>query len=377
MNRNLNLLMAAVGVVGANSLVLAPVSAAVGQDLGQAPADVMQAAAAFGVATAVSALFLAPLIDRIGAGRMMRLALLVLSVALAASGLAPDFGWLLAAQAGAGLASGVALPAAYALAAEVAPPGRAAAALGRVLTGWTLALVFGVTTSAILADLLNWRAVFGLTATAALLLAIAGRGLPDTRADRITLPWAALPRPGVARGLLLQLAMMVAFYGTYSFLGAHLDRLGLSTLQGAIPVLAYGIGFGLAGRFDPWLDRRGYGGAAPFVFAGVAASLVAIATLGGTLTGLTLAFFAWGLANHLGLGLLVGRLTTVAGAQRGAVLGLNSAITYLAVVLGAAGLRTAFDLGGLSLCAVIGAVLAATIAVEALTGRDRSPAVQG
>ncbi|MEM7645186.1 MAG: MFS transporter, partial [Pseudomonadota bacterium] len=249
-----------------------------------------------------------------------------------------------------------------------------AQALGRVLTGWTLAMVFGVTLSAILADLMNWRVVFAATATGAALLALVLRTLPNTAGKTVTLPWIALPLPGVARALMVQAAMMIAFYGTYSFLGAHLDRLGLSPLMGALPVLAYGIGFGLSGALDPWLDRRGYGGAAPLVFLAVAAALAAIALVGTSLVGLTAAFFAWGLANHLGLGLIVGRLTQAAGGRKGAVLGLNSAVTYLCVVIGAAGFRPAFETGGLALCALIGAGLALAIAAEALTRRDRSPA---
>ena len=354
MDRNLNLLMVAVGVVGANSLVLAPVSPVVGAALGRAPAEIMQASAAFGLATAASALLLAPLIDRFGAARMLRLALVGLAAALAASGLAGNFATLTAAQALAGLASGIALPAAYALAADLASPGREAQALGRVITGWTLALVFGVTLSAILADLVHWRAIFALTAATAGSLAMAISGLPNRSGGAVTAPWTALPLPGVARSLAAQLALMLSFYGTYSFLGAQLDAIGQGTLQAALPVLAYGIAFGLSGKLDPWLDRRGYGGAAPWVYAADAAILLLIALFSGTVIGLTVAFCLWGVTKHLGLGLMVARVTTAGGAQRGAVLGLNSAVTYLAVVGGAVGFRPLFEAGGLAACAALG-----------------------
>lgn len=376
-DRALLLLMAAVGLIGANSLVLAPISAAVGDSLDRAATDVMQAAAGFGMATALSALLLAPLIDRLGAARMLRAMLVLLAFGTALSGAAPAFGWLLTGQVLAGIASGVALPASYALAAETARPGQAAQALGRVLTGWTLALIFGVTVSALLADFVNWRTIFAATAGASVLLAVGTGGLPDTAGRPISPPWTALPHPGVPSGLLVQFALMGAFYVTYSFLGAHLSQIGLGPGHGAIPVLAYGIGFGLSGRFDPWLDRQGYGGAAPRVFGAVALALGLIATFGATVAGLSLAFFLWGLANHLGLGLTVGRLTNAAGEERrGAVLGLNSAVTYLAVVAGAAGGRPVFETGGLALCATLGAALAALCAIEALSRRARSTAAQ-
>ncbi|MEM7488263.1 MAG: MFS transporter [Pseudomonadota bacterium] len=369
MDRNLNLLMVAVGVVGANSLVLAPVSPAVGAALDRTPAEIMQAAAAFGLATAASALLLAPLIDRIGAARMLRLALIGLATALAASGLAGSFATLAAAQALAGLASGIALPAAYALAADLAPPGRAAQALGRVITGWTLALVFGVTLSAVLADLVHWRAVFALTAATAAILALAIAGLPNHGGQPVTAPWTALPLPGVARALAAQLALMLSFYGTYSFLGAQLDAIGQGTLEAALPVLAYGIAFGLSGRLDGWLDRRGYGGAAPWVYTADAAILLLIAVLSGTLWGLAIAFALWGVTKHLGLNLMVARVTAAGGARKGAVLGLNSAVTYLAVVGGTVGFRPLFEAGGLAACAALGAVLCAGLAAEALIRR--------
>ncbi|MEM9796654.1 MAG: MFS transporter [Pseudomonadota bacterium] len=285
--------------------------------------------------------------------------------AFARCAISPGFAVLALAQGLAGLASGIALPAAYALAAEIAPPGRAAAALGRVLTGWTLALVFGVTLSAVMADLLHWRATFVLIAGAAGLLIWPTRRLPNRSGNTITLPWAALAQPGVVPGLLAQLALMTGFYGTYSFLGAHLFGLGLEPTHGAVPVLAYGIGFGLSGRFDPWLDRRGYSGAGPRVFVAVAGALGGMAVFNDSVLALTLVFFAWGLANHLALGLIVGRLTRVGGSRKGAVLGLNSAVTYLAVVVGAAGFAPVFAMGGLALCAAIGATLAICLAFEA------------
>ncbi len=52
----------------------------------------------------------------------------------------------------------VALPATYALATAVAPRGRGAETLGRVLTGWSLSLVAGVPLSAYVASALSWRA---------------------------------------------------------------------------------------------------------------------------------------------------------------------------------------------------------------------------
>ena len=63
------ILMSAIGVIGANSLLLSPVVTAVSQTLNATTAEVMRAASAYGLGVAAAALLLAPLGDRIGAGR--------------------------------------------------------------------------------------------------------------------------------------------------------------------------------------------------------------------------------------------------------------------------------------------------------------------
>src|SRR5687767_5139437 len=158
-----------VAVIGSNSLVLGPIAPEVARSLGSTVPAVMTAAAAFGLGTAASALFLARHIDRIGARRMLQFALALLAAALVLSALSPIVAVLVASQLVAGIASGIALPAIYSSAAAVAPPGRESRTIGIVLTGWTLSMVAGVSLSAVLADIVHWRALF--VAIAALALA--------------------------------------------------------------------------------------------------------------------------------------------------------------------------------------------------------------
>lgn len=90
---------------------------------------------------------------------------------------------LVAAQAVAGIAAGVAMPAIYASAAAIAPPGRESGTIGVVLTGWTVSMVAGVSLSAVLADLVHWRAVFAAVAvlSAIALAALSMTSLSDVR----------------------------------------------------------------------------------------------------------------------------------------------------------------------------------------------------
>ncbi|MGL6251053.1 MAG: MFS transporter, partial [Billgrantia desiderata] len=144
-SRRVLLLTAASAVIGANSLALSPIAATVAASFpGRNAADVVTAAALYGLATACSALLLASLSDRIGAERALTRALLVLSASLGAAALSPALWTLIVAQALAGLAAGVALPAIYTLTAQVAEKGRESQTLSFVLTGWTLSLVVGV-----------------------------------------------------------------------------------------------------------------------------------------------------------------------------------------------------------------------------------------
>ena len=142
------LLMCAIGIVGSNALVLSPIAGDVAATFQPRSApDVMIASAIYGAGTALSALVLAPKADQIGLRSALVWALIVLTFALALSALAPVLWVLVTAQALAGIAAGLALPAIYGLAAEVAARGRESETLGKVLTGWTLSLVAGVSLS--------------------------------------------------------------------------------------------------------------------------------------------------------------------------------------------------------------------------------------
>ncbi len=240
------LLTAAVAIVGSNSLALSPIAVSVAADFpGAGAADVMMASALFGAGTAVSALTLAPAVDRIGLARALVLALAVLAGAMAATALAPVLWLFIAAQTVAGLATGVALPATYGLAAEKAPPGQASAYLGRVLTGWTLSMVFGASAAAVVTEVAGWRLVYAVLAgvgflTLAACIAQGFWAARTGRAQGLT-PLAALKVPGIGPALMVCGVYMMAFYGLYAYLGTHLRTdLGVATWVAGLAPLVYG-----------------------------------------------------------------------------------------------------------------------------------------
>lgn len=101
--------MAAVAVIGCNSLGLSPIAPEVAHTFGVSVPEAMAGTAAFGLGTSLSALLLARHIDRVGAWRMLRIAFGLLSASLAVTAAAPFVMVLIAAQFSAGAAAGVAL----------------------------------------------------------------------------------------------------------------------------------------------------------------------------------------------------------------------------------------------------------------------------
>ncbi|MBZ9769058.1 MFS transporter [Mesorhizobium sp. CA6] len=355
------LLTGCIAVIGSNSLVLGPIAPAVAASFGASVPAVMTAAATFGLGTSASALFLARYIDRIGARRMLQGALLLLAIALVASALAPTVTMLVAAQLVAGIAAGIAMPAIYASSAAIAPPGRESGTIGVVLTGWTLSMVAGVSLSAVIADLIHWRAVFAAVAllAGAAVAGLAMSSLHDTgESGPAPSPLGALAVPGILPLLIACGAFMTAFYGVYGYLGDHLHQaLGEPVSANGLAAVAYGLGFGAAALLDGVIDRLGARRIMPFAYLLVAAVYVAIALASGGFGLLIATIAVWGLANHFGLNVLVMRLTALDPARRGTIMGLNSAVTYLAVTVGTAGFGPLYTSLGFAHCALIAAGL--------------------
>lgn len=373
-----------IGLVGANSLALGPIAPRVAESFASGVPAVMAASAAFGIGTAASALLLAGLIDRFGAGRVLRYALLGFLAALAASGAAPALPTFVGAQLLAGLAAGLALPSIYTLAALAAPPSRESDTLGIVLFGWTLSMVAGVSLSAVIADVLGWRMVYAVVVVAGL-AAMAGTtkltagGHPTGRAAPS--PFSALRVPGIAPLLFACAAFMASFYGVYGYVGDHLHRgLGLPVSAGGLLALCYGLGFGATTFLDRWIDRLGPARLLPLFFAIVGGVYLLMTVAAASYPTLLVVVFFWGMANHAALNVLILRLAALDAGRRGAIMGLNSGVTYLALFAGTTGFGPLYAgagfsaLAGLAVALMLAAALAAMLAPRAATASDQPAA---
>lgn len=368
------LLMIAVGLIGANSLILSPIAAEVAVGVGlENPADVMTAAGAYGAGVALSAMLLAPLADRFGADTTLKHALIIVTAALGITAAAPDMGFLIAGQTLAGVGVGMALPAIYTMAALIAAPGQEAQTVGKVLTGWTLAMVGGVTFSAYGAELFGWRAVFAILALAifsVLVLMYAVRLPAAPRSDRITSPVSALRVPGITGALFCVAMFSLGFYGIYNYLGTHIsETLNRPISDAGLFTLLYGLGFGFAMFFDRHFENVGPRRALAVIYVALIGLMAVFYQVTAWFSGFAVMMFAWGLINHFGLNMTVNRLTRLDPSQRGAIMGLNSSVMYICVFGATIGYRPLFDNWGLGACIIASGIIAAMGFVETLYAR--------
>ena len=365
------ILTASVGTIGANSLATGPIAPSIATEMSADISTTLYAAGSYGIGTALGALLLSPFIDKIGPRKSLIWALTGLTICFLASAASPDIFSLILAQGAAGLAAGMALPAIYAFAAQIAPKGRESTILGRVLIGWTLSLVAGVSLSSLIADMFHWRlvylvlALFGLAAGLAVL-----KAPPQSRPahqGKIEFPFHAMPLKGVRPWLAICFLFMIAFYGVYGYLGDHISsQLGLPLRASGLIAISYGIGFALASFADPILDRFGPSASAPFVMTVIAGIYLLLGLTSDAYLMIVAMAAVWGMVNHLGLNLLVAALSGLYPEKRGIVLGLNSAVTYLAASAGAFIFGPLYEQNGflwISQLASISVALAAIIAI--------------
>lgn len=376
MARHTFVLTAGVVAVGAQSFVLAPLLPDVATGLGAGVTEVGRAFAAYGLGVLVSALVLGPWLDRVA--RRPALAAGLVAVLLGAVGSASATGWtgLAAAQALVGAGVGVVLPVTYALAAELAAPGADLRATGRVLTGWSIALVGGVPLSAVLGDAVGWRGAFVALGIAAAAQIVALGALPAVRPAGTVGPAGfgpALRASGVPRLLLGVGASMTAFYAVFGFAGTELRAVhGDTAAVAALLALAYGAGFGLGATLDRHLDRLG---GHRLVAPSLGLLAVVYLVLGASVARLPVVLAAamvWGVANHVVLTALVGGLSAATDA-RGPVLALNAAATSGGAILAGAlagPVRDTVGFGGLAVAAA--AVVAVAVPVLARRAPTRS-----
>lgn len=337
---SLTILMTGIAAVGIQALMLSPLLPDIAGDLQATARELGFATGAYGVGVATAALLAAPRLGQWRKASAIRIAFAVMALSLGLCGLAWDWRILVVGQAITGLCAGVILPATYGLAADISAPERRSRAIGKVIFGWSVAMVAGIPLAAFLSDFIEWRSTFALMTAICLAMVVVIGFIPrstNTVATERVAYARVLQVPGMVVCFVATFAYMIAFYQTYTFIGDHVRHLHQqgAWLGGAV-ACSYGIGFGAAILGNAWLDRMGPARLMAFslVWVGINYLILPTATLA---MWSTLAFpFLWGLANHFCMNVLVSFIGSAPPAARSTAMGLFSFITYVAVGLGGA-----------------------------------------
>ncbi len=337
---HLLVLMAGIAAVGVQALMLSPLMPDIAQALAAGPAEIGIASGAYGVGVALSALLAAPRLGQWPKRRAIQIAFAVMATGLALCAAAFDWRLLVAGQFVTGLAAGVIIPGTYALTADLTPDDMRSRAIGRVITGWSIAMVAGIPFAALIADLASWRGTFVIVAALAAVMVFGIGLLPSAATSAAARPVSytrALAVKGIPLALFATFVNMIAFYQVYTFIGDHVrHQHGAGAWLGGLLACSYGAGFGLAVLFDGWIDRVGPARlmAASLFVLGVNYILLPLATLN-ILTAIAYPL-VWELVQHVGMNTLVSYIGAAPQAVRSTAMGLFSFITYVAVGLGGA-----------------------------------------
>jgi predicted MFS family arabinose efflux permease len=262
-------------------------------DLIAADFGVSQGAAALAVTLtqagyAAGLLFLVPLGDLWENRTLVTRTLILTALALALAGLSPTLPLFLAFSVLIGATSVIAqvlIP----LAAHLAPAGQEGAVVGKVMGGLLIGILLARSVAAGVAQLVDWRVIYGLSAIAMVVLSVVlRRMLPERRPEHVATygqimasVWHLVrTEPVLRRRALAQASMFGAFTVFWTAITYELvDRHGLS--QGAIAVFALvGAAGAIAAPVAGRLADRGMGRAASLVALLLASGSFVLAGLG-------------------------------------------------------------------------------------------------
>lgn len=185
--------------------------------------------------TALAGLIVAPTIG-LALPRLDRRTLLVWMSAFAAASnlivaIAPNLALMLVARVLLGAALSGFWTMSITVAARIAGPERLGRAVMFTSAGTSLATVAGVPMGVLLAQLLDWRGVFGIAAAASALLAIGLRVLlpsvPAQNAARISVLLETLRRPGTGLGMAGHVLVIIGHALAYTYIRIALERVQL------------------------------------------------------------------------------------------------------------------------------------------------------
>jgi predicted MFS family arabinose efflux permease len=213
-----------------------PVVIDIAADLGAPIAFVALLSTAYALPFAMTQPLIGPFGDIFAKARIIKVAIVVLAILLAAAGAAPGLSFLFTARVLAGVASAAILPIGFALIGDVFPMSQRQVAISRFLAASLIGQLVGASASGALSAAMNWRVVFYASAALTGIVALAALWrLPEKKPEQVV-PfristavhnYASVlrnPRAIVCFGTVLVEGAII--YGWLPYLGDFLRSLG-------------------------------------------------------------------------------------------------------------------------------------------------------
>lgn len=235
--------------IGIEGLVLSPILNDVAYTFSTSIAQTGWAVSSYGFALALVAPVIGLWGNHVPSKLTMSLGLILFVLASILCSVAVNFEMLVIARALCGAAAGAFLPSCYAYIGDSVAYEVRAKVMGRVMAGWSIALILGIPTGSFIAQFFGWRATFIAVGFLGFLSAILVFQLPNitplTARKQLVLADA---REVLTNGIPLLLASnffdMLSFYGVYTFLGG-IVRQSMHIESGAFSMYVIFYGFGL------------------------------------------------------------------------------------------------------------------------------------
>jgi predicted MFS family arabinose efflux permease len=361
---------------------IAPLLVVIGLDMDAPLSAVAGVASAYFLAYGLMQPVWGMISDRIGRVRVMRLSLLGAALAGVGSVLAPNLLTLGIFRTVAGGCFAALIPSTLVYVGDMWPAAVRQRPLADVLAASSLGIAVATAGAGLLADLLHWRVVPGVTAVAAALLWVALSRLPEP--DRT--PATGNPLRSVVRVLRERWALVVfalvfvegmTVLGVLTYLAPAVQALGSSAALAGLVAASFGVGaLGWSRLVRMLVGRTSPGGLAciggvllvigwsvPAITVNVATVAVAGLLLGGS----------WAFLHTT----LQGWATEVVPTERATAVALFAALLFLGSAAGTAAAGPLADTGAFGTLFRVALCLAVPLAVAAGAARIRYGAARG
>jgi predicted MFS family arabinose efflux permease len=355
---------------------IAPLLVVIGLDMGAPLAAVAAVASAYFLAYGLMQPVWGLISDRIGRVRVMRVSLLGAAVAGIASVVAPNLLVLGLARTVAGGCFAALIPATLVYVGDMWPPQVRQRPLSDVLTASSLGTAVATAGAGVLADVVGWRTVPGVTGLAAAALWVALRRLPEP--DRA--PVTGSPLRSIAtvlrhRWALVVLALVlvegVVVLGVLTYLAPAVQALGATATIAGVVAAAFGVGSLVWSR----VVRRLVGRMSPAGLSAVGAALLvaawAVPAVGVTVVTVVVAGVLLGGSWAFLHTTLQSWVTEVVPGERATAVALFAALLFLGGSAGTAAVAPLADAGAFEAVFRVALVVSVPLAVAAVVARSR------